>query len=56
MQKILASFFKFFCDGFFVGNSNLGRENSGRMECHNALSMSVESDNVVTIPMSAVER
>jgi len=42
--------------GFFAGNSNLGRENPGRMECHNALSMSVESDNIVTIPMAALGR
>jgi hypothetical protein len=42
--------------GFFAGNSNLGRENSGRMEYRKALSISAESDKVVTIPMSAQRR
>jgi len=50
--KLLSSFVM----GFFAGNSNLGRENSGRMECRNALSISAESDKVVTIPMSAQRR
>ena len=49
-------FLSSFVMGFFAGNSNLGRENSGRMECRNALSISVESDKVVTIPMSAQGR
>ena len=49
-RKFWQAFFKFFCDGFFAGNSNLGSGNSGRMEGRNALSIRVESDNVVTIP------
>ena len=48
-RKFWQAFFSFFCDDFVAGNSNLGGENSGRMECHNAFSISVEGDNPVTI-------
>jgi hypothetical protein len=41
MQKILASFFEFFSDGFLLGIQYLGNQNSGRMR-RNALSMRSE--------------
>jgi len=45
-----ANFWQAFFEFFLTGIQHLGSQNSGRMECRNALSMRVEGDNLVTIP------